>query len=134
MSHSDIRLADDIAAAMDDEDVLRRFFDHRDVTDPGRSVSSLPHVTEVPNDPAATLRLTTPRAHLERTEDTVILRAGGERWELDPATYHALTTLIDGRPRSLSDLADISGLPVPDIANLATELVRHQVATIGHAA
>jgi ribosomal protein L16 Arg81 hydroxylase len=128
------QLADDIATLLEDENLLRRFFDHRDVTDPGRFTPSLPHVAEAPHDPASTVRLTTPRAHLDRTEDTVILRAGGERWELAPAAYHVLTTLIDGRARSLSDLAEISGLPMPDIAELANELVRQQVATIGSAA
>ena len=48
------QLADDIAVLLEDENVLRRFLDHRDVTDPDRFIPSLPHVAEAPRAPAAT--------------------------------------------------------------------------------
>lgn len=125
------QLADKLAELLDDEDVIERFFTHRDVTDHGRLMPSLPFVVNAPEDPRLSVRLTTPRAHLTETGDLVRLRAGGEEWELDPAAGPVLGALIGGRSVLLGDLAARSSLSVSEVSKLVTELVAHQVAMIG---
>ena len=125
------QLAEEIAEHLDDEDVIERFFFHRDITDPGRFTPSLPHVADLPDDAELTVRLTTPRAHLEETAQSVRLRAGGEDWEFDPAAAPILVALINGHPVPLGELAMRSGLPVSEVSKLVNELVANQVATIG---
>lgn len=126
-------LADELAELLDDENLVERFFTHRDVTDPGRFTPSLPYITHVPDDPMLAVRLTTPRAHLDDMGESIRLRAGGEDWEFDPAAAPILTALISGHSVQLGELARISSLPVSEVAKLATELVARQVATIGSA-
>ena len=127
------QLADEVAELLEDDDLIERFFTHRDVTDSGRFAPSLPYLGDVPDDAGLSVRLTTPRAHLEETEESVRLRAGGEVWEFDPAVAPIFAALIGGRSALLGELATRSGLPLPEISKLITELVSHQVAAIGSA-
>ncbi len=127
------QLVDELAEHLEDQDVIERFFTHRDVTDPGRLAPSLPFVVDVPEDKGLSVRLTTPRAHLSETDEAVRLRAGGEDWEFDLVVGPILTALVGGRPVSLGDLAMRSGLPMSEVSKLVTELVAHQVAALGSA-
>ncbi len=124
------QLADEVACLLDDDGLLERFFTHRDVTDHGRNAISLPYVSNVPDDPELAVRLTTPRARLDSLGNSVRLRAGNEEWQFDLAAQPVLSALIGGQARPLSELAALSGLEISAIAELASELVDHQVAAI----
>ena len=120
-------------ALLDDPELLGRYFTHRDVTDPGRPTASLPFLSAVPAEAQLTLRLTTPRAHLNHEADGVRLRAGGQDWSFAPQAAAVLKALLPGRAVTFGELAELAQLPLADVAALATELATNQVATVGSA-
>jgi hypothetical protein len=127
------RLRKHLDALFDDPDLMQRYFTHRDATDPGRLTASLPYLTVVPADPDLTLRLTTPRAHLDDEPDGVRLRAAGHDWSFAPAAGPLLAALLPGAPVRLGELAALADIPLADVAALATELTAHQAAAVGRA-
>ncbi|MEV6863510.1 cupin domain-containing protein [Streptosporangium subroseum] len=124
------RLRKEITALLDRPNLLPDFFAHRDVTDPGRLAPSLPYLSGLPSEPDVTVRLLTPRAHLDGHGAAVRLRAGGQSWAFAAAAGPVLEALLTCAPFTLGELATRAGLPVSDVVGLVGELVEHQVAAV----
>ncbi|MFG1876689.1 cupin domain-containing protein [Sphaerisporangium sp. NPDC049003] len=124
------KLAEEVGALLDQDDLLVRFFTHRDVVDVGRLAPSLPYLTAVPAQAAVAVRLLTLRAHLDREGGTVRLRAGGQSWQFHAAAQPMLEALLSGASYALGELAELAALSLPDVAAVVSDLVSHQVAAV----
>lgn len=121
-----------LLAELDDPQLLARYAAAMDGRSVGRLAPSLPYVGGVPADPGLRVRLTTARAVLTTTDDTVVLAAAGSEYEFAPAAEPVLRPLVDGLVLTLADLATAAGLPVDDVAALIGELVVGQAAVVGN--
>ncbi|MFI1183253.1 JmjC domain-containing protein [Streptomyces sp. NPDC020799] len=101
-----------------------------DATHPGHARLSLPYVAAVPPDPGITVRLTCPRARLTDGEGTVTLAAAGTERDFAAPARPILDALVTGEPVTLEELAQRSGLPIGDVADLVSALVKDQSAAI----
>ncbi|MFE9813171.1 JmjC domain-containing protein [Streptomyces sp. NPDC005548] len=116
---------------MDDPALIAHYRTAMDARTPGRMQPSLPHIHTIPAEPALRVRLTTARAVLDVSDDTVTLSAAGTVYEFAPAAAAVLRPLVDGRTLDLAALADAAGLTVEDVAELVQELVAGQAAVVG---
>ncbi|NEA47837.1 cupin domain-containing protein [Streptomyces sp. SID10815] len=118
----------------EDGRLLDRFLAMRDATERARLVPSLPFVEGVPPDPALFVRLVAVRARLHNdSEGNAVLTAGGEEWTFAPRTAPLLSLLVDGGPHRLDALARAAGLRLGQVAQLVSDLVDGEVATVGRA-
>ncbi|MGP3777151.1 cupin domain-containing protein (plasmid) [Streptomyces sp. SDT5-1] len=127
-------LAKEVAAAMADPSLIDRYAAAQDAADLGRMRPSLPHLREVPADPALRVRLTTGRGRLTAVtvdgEALVRLRGAGQEVDAAPAARPLLEALLEPGWHRLGDLAATCGVSVPDAAALVTELVTAQLAAV----
>ncbi|WP_446038849.1 JmjC domain-containing protein [Streptomyces sp. SID1121] len=126
------RLRKEVVAALGDPGIISRYMDVRNAEDVTRMRPSLPHITGVPAVPGVRVSLTTARADLELTGDGVIFRACGSEWDMAPEAAPLLRRLISAVPDSVSmaELADVAGVTVDEAAQVITELVSGQAATV----
>lgn len=121
-----------LTAELADPAVLGRFFADRDAMSPPRTYSGLPFSVgdELPADAGSVVTLQAPRAALTEDDGTVTLAADGKRFTYAAAAAPVLRALLDGTPRSVTELVTVSGgLDAETVATLCTELVRGGLAT-----
>ncbi|MFB7534587.1 cupin domain-containing protein [Streptomyces sp. NPDC056178] len=121
-----------LLAELDDPELLARYATAMDGRSVGRLAPSLPYVGGVPADPGLRVRMTTARAVLTTTGDTVLLAAAGSEYEFAPAAEPVLRPLVDGQVLTLADLAAAADLDIAGIVALVGELVDGQAAAVGN--
>ncbi|WP_435224332.1 cupin domain-containing protein [Streptomyces sp. Tue6028] len=128
------RLRKEVAAALEDPDLVGRYTAMRDATDLTRLRPSLPHLTGIPAAPNVRVRLTTARAHLEAAGngDGVVFRACDTEWELADEALPLLQSLMSAAPCavSLGELAAVAGTSVAHVAAVVSELMDGQAVTV----
>ncbi|WP_330338765.1 cupin domain-containing protein [Streptomyces sp. NBC_00557] len=128
------RLRKEVTTALENSDLVDRYTAMRDGTDLTRLRPSLPHITGIPADPDLRIRLTTTRSRLEpaANTDSVIFRACDNEWEMAEEVRPLLQHLLSAAPStvSLGELATATGLPVAEIAAIASELKDGQAITV----
>lgn len=128
------RLRKEVAAALEDPDLICRYAAMRDATDLTRLRPSLPHISGIPADPDVRVRLTTARAHLEPAGNGggVVFRACDTEWELADEALPLLQRLMSAAPCavSLGELAAVAGISVADVAAVVSELMGGQAVTV----
>lgn len=127
-------LGKEVAAALEEPGVMDRYADAQDAADPGRLRPSLPHLTAVPAEPGLLVRLTTGRARVTDTtvagEDLVQLRGAGQEVDAAPAVAPLFRRLLQVGWHRLGDLASVADVSVADAAEVVTELVAADMASV----
>ncbi|MER5783081.1 cupin domain-containing protein [Streptomyces mobaraensis] len=123
-----------VGEQLDDPRLLARYVEAMDGRDMGRMAPSLPYLTGVPADPDVRVRMTTARAVLTTTEDTVALAAAGHSYEFASAAGPALAMLVTDGEHRVGDLARAAGITAADAAGLVQVLVDGQAAALTWAA
>ncbi|MGW6833844.1 hypothetical protein ACWGCI_10600 [Streptomyces sp. NPDC054949] len=117
-------------ALLEQPDVLDRWARAIDSTHPGRPRLSLPHLSTVPADPRTTVKLTTPRAHLDQNDQVVTLACAGKEFTFTLPVTPLLHLLVEGRPVTLATLAQHSALSIDQVAEVMTALTAGQAAAV----
>ncbi|MDX3070280.1 cupin domain-containing protein, partial [Streptomyces sp. ND04-05B] len=128
------RLRKEVTAALKDPGLLDQYTAMRDGTDLSRLRPSLPHITGLPAEPDLRIRLTTTRAHISPAPDGVgvLLRACDNEWELAKEALPLLQRLMAAAPGSVSlgELVAATGIPIADVAAVASDLLNGQAVTV----
>ncbi|MEZ0070588.1 hypothetical protein ABIA32_006641 [Streptacidiphilus sp. MAP12-20] len=120
----------EIVSELEDPRLVARWAASNDATDFGRASTSLPYVSGVPANPAITVRLTAPRAHLSLDNSMATLAAAGTAWDFSDQAVPMLRALLDGTPHTLGGLANLADLEVKDVAEVVTTLIEGQAAAV----
>jgi len=124
-------LRTEVLTELADPSLVVRWAASADTTDFGRAGTSLPYVSGLPANPRISVRLTAPRARLtSEGAGLVTLAAAGTAWDFDQQAAAMLHALMDGEPRTLGTLAELSDLEVKDVADLLGALIDGQAAAV----